>query len=342
MKLLIKLNVYTLAVLLLTSCLKNKNDLGGMRDDSGSIVSTIAEVDYHEQDNHVIGLDYYATANFDFSGPNESVKFFTIHISQNRDTKMSGPITFNVTMTSIGATPLPAGAITVAPIQSPSSTANNLDFPVKFAVNKALLNPAGSYAANFTVTSASQGAVSSLTSSIDVDLFNSRYYGRYIAETTVSDPLNVLKMDKNIKNVLLDDPGAWGAFNASLVNPRNLSFVDEYHLALAGGTNGYFTTVNNLTTGTSGAIYPLLAPTFHLDANDNLIRVSQSTTGANLNVTLNGDAPNKFVYTSNEDRTFQVSYNVTLNLPGPGGANQSRTFKVQEKYTYHPLQMRVF
>ena len=88
--------------------------------------------------------------------------------------------------------------------------------------------------------------------------------------------------------------------------------------------------------------YALLYPTYGLDANDNLIRVTNSLTGANYNVTLNADAPNKFVYTANDDRTFNISYNVTLTAPIPGGLTSSRIFKVMDKFTYHKIQVRVF
>ena len=353
MKLLLKLNVYALAVLLLTSCLKEKNDVGGMLTDEGSILTTIAEVDYIAQDNHVIGFGYYPLANFPFTTgiPNEMVKFFTIHVSQPRKTKLSGPLKLTITMTSTGGDPIPAGAITIpATVDFPAFTSEEMDFPVKFAVNKSLLSAGGDYAAEFHITATNQGAVSANSSSIEVFFLNSAYYGRYNVEETVIDPANVIKMDKNIKPVLLDNPGYLNLYiPGTFQNPagaRNLVFIDEYYNGLtfngsAWNTNSFSTLVNNLTTGTTSSAYALLFPTYGLDANDNLIRVTNSLTGANYNVTLNSDAPNKYVYTANDDRTFHISYNVTLTAPLPSGSS-SRIFKVTDKFTYHKIQVRVF
>lgn len=342
MKLLTKINLYALAAIVLTSCLKSKNDLGGMRTDSGSIVTTIAEPEYIRQDNeHVIGFGYYANANFDFGSlPNEMVKFFTIHVAQARDLKLSGPLKLKFSMTSIGGDVIPAGAITIpAEVEFPAFTENSKYFSVKFAVNKALLNPNGDYAATFKITGTNQGAVGQIDNGIDVYFHNSKYTGRYNVEETVIDPAGVVRMDKNIKQVLLDDPGSWG-----LVGPagaRNLSFVDEYYIGLSGSSNGFSTLVNNLTTGTTATAYALCYPTYGLDASDNLIRVTNSLNGANYGVTLNADAPNKYVYTSNDDRTFSISYNITVTAPLPGGLTSSRIFKVTDKFTYQMIQVRI-
>jgi hypothetical protein len=339
MRKILKLSLFTLATaLLLSSCLKERNDIAGLRTDDGSVAVTIAESEYINQDNNVIGFGYYSNANFSYTlFPTEDVKFFTIRVAQPRSTKLNGPLKLKISYTSIGGDPLPAGAIVIpADVEFPAFDGISKDYAVKFKVQKNLLNPAGDYAARFTITGTNQGAVSQTDKSLDVYFHNSKYYGRYMSETTIEDPAGVIKMEKNIKPVLLDDPGYWG-----LVPATGLSFVDEYFLGLSGSTQGFGTHANNLTTGTTATRYVLVNPTFQLNASDNLTGILNSLTGANYGITLNAESPNKFTYTANDDRTFEISYNVTLTAPLPVGTS-SRSFKVTEKYTYHPIQVRVF
>lgn len=327
-----------MSAVMLSSCLKEKNDIGGLRTDKGGIAITIAEVEYIQQDNNVIGFGYYANANFDFTAlPNEEVKFFSVRISQPREVKVSGSLKLKVSMQSIGGDAIPAGAITIpADVEFPAFEGVVKDYSAKFRVNKALLNPAGDYAARFTITGSDQGVVSETGKTIDVYFHNSKYYGRYMVETTVTDPAGYIKIDRNIKPVLLDDPGYWG-----LAPTSGLSFVDEYWLGFIGTTAGFGTHTNNLTNSSTVSNYVLLNPTFQLNASDNLTGILNSLSGANYGITLNGDAPNKFEYVANDDRTFSISYNITVTAPLPVGTS-SRAFKVVEKYTYHPIQVRVF
>jgi hypothetical protein len=352
MRQILKLSLFILAnAVLLSSCLKERNDIGGLRTDDGSVAVTIAEVEYINQDNNVIGFGYYSNANFSYTSlPTEDVKFFTIRVAQPRSTKVNGSLKLKISYTSIGSDPLPAGAIVIpADVEFPAFEGASKDFSVKFKVQKNLLVPGSDYAARFTITGTNQGAVSQTGNSIDVYFHDSKYYGRYMCETTITDPAGVIKMDKNLKPVLLDDPNYWQWFTGtSTVTTSGLCFVDEYYagLTFAGppysiSTASYATHANNLTSGTTAVRYNLVNPTFQLNASDNLTAVLNSLTGANYGVTLNAESPNKFTYTANDDRTFEISYNVTLTAPLPVGTS-SRSFKVTEKYTYHPIQVRVF
>lgn len=332
---------YSLLALLLisfTSCLKSRNDIGGLLTDDGGILTVVAETEYADQDNHVIGFGYYANANFSYTTEaNEEVKFFTARVSQPRSTKVNGSLKLKISMTSIGGDPIPAGAITIpADFEIPAFSENVKDFPVKFRVNKALLNPSGDYAATFTITSASQGAVNANSNSIDVYFHNHKYAGRYMVETTVTDPANMIKIYKNTKPVLLDYDVFFG------YGPGFLSFVDEYFYGLSGSTQGFATLVDNLTSGTTAVRYALVNPTFAYGASENLTQVYNSLTGVSYGISLNTDAPNKFTYVSNENKSFEISYNVTVTAPLTTTTTSSRAFKITEKYTYHPIQVRIF
>jgi hypothetical protein len=334
----LKYSVFALFLLSFTSCLKSRNDIGGMLTDNGSILTTIAESEYIDQDNNVIGFGYYANANFSYTTEaNEEVKFFTARVTQPRSTKLSGSLKLKITMTSIGGDAIPAGAITIpADYEIPAFSENVKDIPIKLKVNKALLNPAGDYAATFTITAASQGAVSQTNNKLDVYFHNHKFAGRYTVETTVTDPANMVKIYKNTKPVLLDYDVFFG------YGPGYLSFVDEYFYGLSGSTQGFSTLVDNLVSGTTAVRYALIYPTFEYNAAGSLTQVYNSLTGASYAVTLNADASNKLVYTSNDNKTFEISYNVTATAPLTSTTTSSRSFKIVEKYTYHPIQVRVF
>jgi hypothetical protein len=193
----------------------------------------------------------------------------------------------------------------------------------------------------FTITGANQGVVSDNASQIEVFLYPGKYYGRFTVETTVKDPLGFLQIQQNTKPVLLDDLYFTYGRPASIDDPNYLSFIDEYFVGLGGGSSGLSLFVDNRSSGTTAPRYSLLYPTYHLNSSGTVDGVFDTRNGNNLNVTFTNDLSNKYVINNNGDRTFEVSYNVTLTAPVSGGT-ASRTFNVQEKYTYHPVQVRVF
>src|SRR5258706_15149995 len=97
----IKYSFAAVALFFFASCLKPKRDFAGLRTDPGGIVVSLAEAQYNSTDANVIGFGFQYFANFSFSSPaTESVRFLTLHISQPRSTKMSGPMTVKLTMVS--------------------------------------------------------------------------------------------------------------------------------------------------------------------------------------------------------------------------------------------------
>lgn len=326
-----------------TACVKSKNDWAGLRTDSGSVVISILEDEYIDQDNHVIGFGYAPFANFDFTGPDEDVKFFTVHIAQPRSKKLNGTLKLSISASNGSGDPLPAGALTIpSTVDIPAFDGTEKDVPILFHVNKTNLDPASYYSVVFTIDDADQGVVSSNAKQVEVFLYPGKYYGRYMVETTVTDPLGFLQIEKNTKPVLLDDLAFTYGRPASIDDPNYLSFIDEYYVGLTGSSAGLSTFVNNLTSGTTAPRYSLLYPTFHLNASGTVDGVFDTRNGSDLNATFTNDLSNKFVFNNNGDRTFEVSYNVTLTAPVSGGGTQSRNFNVKEKYTYHPVQVRVF
>lgn len=343
-----------------SSCLKSKNDVAGTRNDSGNIVISIAETEYIDQDDHAIGSFYAPFANFDFTTPaTESIQFFSVHIAQPREKKISGSLKLTITASdgNIGS-PLPAGAITVTPVEIPAFSGTAIDVPVKFTVNKAGLDPDGYYSVLFRITNADQGIISENAREVEVLLHNGKYYGRFIVETTVTDPLGYLKITKNTKPVLLDNLSYVAAYPTSYVNPsfspyaslvpdqNYLVFFDEYFHEFANFTTSAPQSlgllVDNLTTGTTATRYVLLSPTYHVNASGTVDAVYNSLNGTNYNVTFTNQLSNKYVITENGKRTLEVSYDVTLTAPTAGGTTASRTFHIEEKYTYHPIQVRIW
>jgi hypothetical protein len=319
------------------SCLKPKNDFAGLRDDNGSIVVSIAEAQYLSADVQNIGYHFSAFTNFNFAAPaTEEVKFFTLHVSQPRETKMSGPITAKITMTPLaGFTAPPANSITIADVSIPASNAASFDFPVKFNVNKAALNPANHYGATFTISSVSQGVAGKLDGTVDVifneehpdngTLFNnSRFVGRYQWTSTVTDPAGQYGITNNKKPVNLHENVA-----------GRLDVFDFGAWALSAATTFPFLWANNLATGANTALF---APRYVLDANGKVTAiVNQSATAAVTNITLDASGANQFTYTSNDNRKLEVKYSFSLTTT-INGAPVTRTVTVSEKYEYDMIQ----
>jgi hypothetical protein len=298
----------------LASCLKSANDLAGIRTDEGQVVTAILEKQYQINDGYNLGVGYLAHAGFSFTTPaTETVRFFTLHISQPK-AKVSGNLAVKITMSaSPSGTLPPAGAITVpAEINIPATSGDGFDFPVRFAVNKALLNPAGTYAAVFTISSVSQGVYSELEKSVDVEIVNSRYQARYTMQSTVKDPAGQYGVSNNTKPIALVETAA-----------NTLGLFD-----LISGSGGL--QAANLQTG---AATNIITPRFVLDANGKVTAVFNGTT--NLNATI--DPSSQFVYTANDDRTFTVAYTFSFTST-VNGASNTRVISVNEKYTLSTLQ----
>src|SRR6476661_5253111 len=106
----IKYSFLVLIIGTLTSCLKPKNDFAGIRTDKGTIVTSIKEKQYLNTDAQNIGFGFGAFTNFSFAAPaTEQVKFFSLHIAQPRETKVSGDLKVKITMSALsGFDPFPA------------------------------------------------------------------------------------------------------------------------------------------------------------------------------------------------------------------------------------------
>lgn len=317
----------------LSSCLKSKNDFAGLREDKGNIVTSITEAQYLNTDAQNIGFGFQVFANFSFTTPaTEEVRFFTLHISQPRETKLSGPLLVKVSMASDPSyDPLPAGAVTIpTEISVPASTASSFDYPVKFTVNKSLLNPNNWYAAVFTITSVNQGVYSELDKSIQVvineDPFynTSRYVARYKWTSTVTDPAGQYGITNNTKPVNLLENAA-----------NRLDVFDFYAWALSSASTYTYLWANNLQTGANTAIF---APRYVLDATGKVTSIiNQSGTGAVTNIALDASGANQFTYTSNDQRTLVVKYSFDLTTT-INGTPTTRKVTVSEKYEYDNVQ----
>ena len=336
----LKYSLMLLAVASFTSCLKSRSDAGGLLNDKGSIVASITEAAYIHTDAQNIGLGYdHAVANFNFSKrAGESVKFFTIKISQPRETKMTGPMVIKVkaspvtnAMSNLGGVPtaLPAGAINVTDITVPQSSDDVITVPVFFTVNKTGLNPATiDYGVNFKITSVSQGVVAQLDSEIDVlinysdEAFNynlSDYEANYSYTGIVTDPVNQFGIT-NVKPLYLQDRGT------------SLTYFDMYVYAF-GASNGNFLYVNNFFTG---ARTPLFAPSYAISATGKVTGVS-GIAGIALDPAA-GPTDNQFVYTSNNVRSLTVRYTFPLTTV-INGVSTPRVLTVKETFNYNPIQV---
>lgn len=332
----IKYSFAILSVFILASCLKSKSDFGGLREDPGTIVVSITEKQYLNTDLRNIGFGWGMFANFSFTSPaTENVKFFALHVSQPRETKMSGSIKVKIAMTPLaGYDALPAGAVTIpAEIEIPASTAPSFDVPVRFAVNKSLLNVNNWYGATFTITSVSQGVFSELDKSLDVVInedpaFNtSKYTAQYKWTSTVSDPANQYTITDNTKPVFVYE-----------IAPNQLEILDFYAYALTGvTTNTQFLYANNRTTGANTT---MLRPRYILDATGKITSISIVASGAAgtaANLTLDAGSSNQFVYTANDDRTITVKYSFDLTST-INSVVTTRKVTVTEKFVYDRIQ----
>ena len=332
----IKYSLLALVAFTFASCLKAKNDFAGLREDEGQIVTSIAETQYINTDAQNIGFHFYIYNNFSFNTlPNESVKFFTLRISQPREKKMSGPMTvkFAASVGDHGYPLPPAGAIQIADVVVPASSANAFDFPVKFTVNKSLLDPSQHYGIKFTITSVSQGVASLGDNYVDViinedpaDLgpyssatFNtSKITGLYHMTTTVVDSAKALGVTNNTRQMYLIENGA-----------NNIDQLDLYLFAFGQAIADY-TTVANMSTGQITAFAPIR---YVLDANGKIIDVRNSRTNVSLNPVFDPSSPNAFVYTANDVRTLQAKYTVRLTFSG-----LNRPFTITESGRYSTIQ----
>ncbi|HSU28385.1 MAG TPA: hypothetical protein VLJ68_08385 [Chitinophagaceae bacterium] len=340
----IKLSLLILLVGSLSSCLKAKNDFAGLRTDSGNIVISITEKQYLNADLSNIGFGFQAFANFSFSTPNEAVRFFTLHVSQPRDKKMSGPITVHVVMTNVGGyDPVPANAVSVVDVVIPQSSAMAFDVPVTYSVNKALLNTANWYGATFTITSVSEGVFSDLDKSLEV-IFNddpffntSKYTGRYKWKSTVSDPAGQFLAINNTKPVNLEENAA-----------NNLDPFDFEAFVLSGNAAYRYLWANNTSNGANTAIF---RPRYVLDAtgkvtsitNQSNVAASSSATTVVLvntavtNIVVDPSTTNQFTYTSNGVRTMTVKYSFDLTTT-INSVVTTRKVTVTESWTYDAVQ----
>jgi hypothetical protein len=334
----IKYSLLALVAFTFASCLKAKNDFAGLREDEGQIVTSVAETQYVNTDAQNIGFGFYIFNNFSFTTlPNESVKFFTLHIAQPREKKMSGSMTvkFTVSPSDHGLPLPPAGAIQVADVVVPASSANSFDFPVKFTVNKALLDPSQHYGIKFTISSVSQGIASNADNYADViinedpaDLlaaysaagtFNtSKITGLYTVTTTVVDSAKVYGVNGNTKQMYLVENGV-----------NNIEELDLYLYAFGNAARQQVAAAN-LTTG---AITGLFRPRYVIDANGKVIDVVNAITGLTLSPVFDPSSANAFVYTANDQRTLNVKYTIRLTFSA-----LNRPFTITESAKYATIQ----
>ena len=331
--------VFLLTVIVsFSSCLKSNHDAGGLLSDKGSILTSISETAYVNTDAQNVGLGFdHTVANFNFTKrPNESVKFFTLKISQPLQTKLSGPLVLKVSTSVYDASgsviPVPSGAINVTDITVPASNDKLLVVPVFFTVNKTLLDPTQTYGVKFTLTSANQGAISAGDKSVNViinysdnsgSMNTSDYEANYTYKSSVVDAAGVIGLN-NLKTMYLTQ-----------TSPTTLEYADQYAYGFGAG-NYKFLLARNFTTG---ALVAIFRPSFTIDANGKVTGVtnaSGSTTVTNL--ALDATGTNQFVYTSNNNRTFSVKYSFTYTTT-INGVVTPRTIKVSEDFTYDPNQI---
>lgn len=342
-----KLNKYILiaaGALSMTACLKPKSDVAGILTDPGLIVSSISESQYLNTDEANIGFHFThaSFANLAITSGNEAVKFFTIKVSQARGKKMSGPMSVRFSTTQIsGYDVLPAGAIalTDSVITVPESKEATFEFPVRFTVNKSLLNASRHYGIHFTLTQTNQGVVNALDDEIDVifnmdPVFNdSRYSGRYVATTTIEDSAKVYGITQNKRTYILTE-GVYDPFVAvsgSTSETNTIYPTDLYAYAFGLFSESFSLMSNNISTGVRQAI---IQPVYKLDANGKVTDVLNRNTGNSLNPVFDNAAPNSFVVDSNNERVLSVKYRVYVTLNG-----LTRTFTITDKYTYDKNQI---
>jgi hypothetical protein len=338
----VKYSLIAAGLISFTSCLKPKADFGGTRTDAGTIVTSITEAQYINTDLQNIGYTFTGTsANFSFATPNESVRFFTLHIAQPRDTKVSGSMTVRVAMSAADPslfTPLPAGAVTVSDITVPASDAAGYDVPVMFTVNKALLDPTEFYGAVFTITSTSQGVFSELDKSVTVVINGAdgthntdRVFGRYLATTTIIDSANLYRIHENKRPYILSQ-GIWNPFGGQFTSvPNRIYLQDLLWYGLTGASVANSLQAYNTVTG---ATTEIVRPIYVMDATGKVTDVLNRLTNTTLSPVFDNSVSNQFTYTSNTVRTLTVKYTVRLTV---GAVTQP--FTITDSYTYDPNQV---
>ena len=339
--------VFLLTVLAgFTSCLKSNHDVGGLLSDKGSILTSISETAYVNTDAQNVGLGYdHTVANFNFSKrPNESVKFFTLKISQPLQTKLSGPLVLKVSTAlydgpnSFGPNPsspvpipVPTGAINVTDITVPASNDKLLVVPVFFTVNKTLLDPTKTYGIKFTLTSANQGAISQGDKSVNVFINysdnslttnTSDYEANYTYKSSVVDAAGVIGLN-NLKTMYLTQ-----------TSPTTIQYADQFAYAV-GAPDYKFLLARNFATG---AVVDLFEPSFTIDANGKITGVTNASGSPEVtNLVLDPSGSNQFVYTSNNNRKLNVKYSFTYTPTT--GIVTPRTVKVSDDFSYDPNQI---
>jgi hypothetical protein len=336
----LKYSLMLLAIASFTSCLKSRSDVGGLLNDKGSVVVSIVEAAYIHTDAQNIGLGFdHTNANFNFTKrAGESVKFFTVKISQPRETKMTGPMVIKVTaspvtnsMANLGGIPsaVPAGAITVSDITIPQSSEDVITVPVFFTVNKTLLVPGTTdYGVNFKLTTTNQGVIASLDNEIDV-LLNysdmsistnaSDIEAKYLYNAVVTDPVGQFGIN-NVKPMYLRDGGTL------------LGYFDPTVYAF-GASNGSVLYVNNYFTGARTALF---VPQFNISTTGKITGVT-GIAGVVLDPA-SGPTDNQFVYTSNTVRSLTLRYTFPLTTV-INGVSTPRTLTVKETFNYDPNQV---
>jgi len=321
-----------------TSCLKSNHDIGGLLSDKGSILTSISETAYVNTDAQNVGLGFdHTVANFNFGKrPNESVKFFTLKISQPLQTKLSGPLVLKVSTSIYSASgtviPVPTGAINVTDITVPASNDKLLVVPVFFTVNKTLLDPTQIYGIKFTLTAANQGAISAGDKSVNVIINysdnsgstnTSDYEANYTYTSSVVDAAGVIGLN-NLKTMYLTQ-----------TSPTTLEYADQYAYGFGVG-NYKFLLARNFTTG---ALVAIFRPSFTIDASGKVTGVTNASGSSTVsNLALDATGTNQFVYTSNNNRTFSVKYSFTYTTT-VNGVVTPRTIKVSEDFSYDPNQI---
>lgn len=356
-----KYSLIAAGIVSMTSCLKAKSDFGGTREDAGTIVTAISEAQYINTDLQNIQFHFTGTsANFAFNTADEDVKFFTLHVAQPRDTKVSGSMTVKITATNADAAaagydPFPlanlsfgsiSGSSRVGTYTVPANGGDAFDVPVMIRVTKAGLDASKYYALNFTISDASQGTVSELDKSIFVlvnggnaEHNNSRVTGRYVARTTITDSANLFGASNNTRPYILTE-GRWNpfglaggatSFQANTIVPTDLQI---YGLGSSTAFNIY---AFNKATGVSTAI---VSPAYVIDATGKVINVvTRASIAAATPTPLPGlvidpSFENKFTYTNNTTRTLRVKYTFRATV---GGVNQP--FTITDEYYYDPVQV---
>ncbi len=318
----------------LTSCLKSKNDLAGLRNDPGEVLTAITEKQYQNTDAQNLGCGFQIYANFDFTTlPNEKVKFLTLHVAQPRATKIVGAMQVKLHLDNSvpfnnGYDTLPGGSIDTDPIITiPAFTGVSEDVPVKLAVDKTLLDVNADYSVHFDIVSVSQGVISTLDNGVDVNINQEGSYnesihaGGYVLTSTVHDDANQYTITNNTKQVFLQED-----------NPDEVSEADVLIWSCAGSPSAYYLYANNTVTGANTALF---APVYVFDAAGNVIDVSNSSGSAAVsNIVVDAVNSLPFVYVDNDHRSFTAKYSFTLTST-INGVVTPRNVTVTEAFKYN-------